>query len=108
MTPEAHLADLVDSLLSRGGKLDPMIGTVAIGIAQIADAIMEAQSKSGNWGGMLSKLRSGADHIRIGVEQLREESGFEALIAFAERQSALAAATSDAIRRLQTDESTLI
>jgi hypothetical protein len=106
MTPEEQLADLVETFLSHGQKLDPFMGAVMFGVSQIGDACVDAQKKSGNWGSMLAKLRSGAEAIELAIEHLHGKSGLERFVAFAERYRLFAREMINEIVRLQADEST--
>jgi hypothetical protein len=106
MNPEAELAAFVDDFLARGGELHPFIGIVAQGLSQVGEALSQAQEKSGNWGGMLGNLRSGAGLIQGAAERLRGEAGLERFVAFADTYARFAEAMIDEILRLQADEST--
>jgi hypothetical protein len=104
--PAAELAELVNDHLSRGSRIDPAIAAVANGLADIGSAFLDAQDESGNWGRILANLRTGAEQIRIGLEMLRGQPGFEGLVQFVERQRSFASTMIDEVIRLQAGEST--
>jgi hypothetical protein len=107
VTPEAQLAEFVDAHLGRGGPTDAAVGAVVVGLADLSAAFLDAQEQRGQWGRILSKLRTGTELVKAGVERLRGEPGFEGLVTFAERQRAFAATMVDEVLRLQAGESTL-
>lgn len=108
MTPEASLAEFVDVFLSRNRMPDPFIAAVAHGVSEIGEALGEAQQKTGNWGGMLAKLRSGAAVINAALGHLRGDPGLERFVKFAETRAMCADAMIAEIVRLQADASTLV
>lgn len=106
MNPIDDLASFVEDHLSHGDKLDPGIGFTVMGLADIGNAILDAQDRTGNWGRMLANLRTGSEQVRVGVEMLRGKPGFEGLVRYAERQRTFALRMIDDVIRLQAGEST--
>jgi hypothetical protein len=106
MAGEAELAEFVMNHLGHGTPMDPFIGAVVNGLAEIGRAFGDAQAGRGNWGAILSNLRSGTQQVTIGMNRLRDQAPFAGLLAFAERQHRFALLLIDEIVRLQAGEST--
>lgn len=106
MSAESELADFVMNHLGRGTPLDPAVGAMVIGLADIVNAFSDAQEARGNWGGMLAKLRTGTENVGVAIGLLRGQAAFSGLVAFAERQHRFAMLLIDEIVRLQAGEST--
>ena len=106
MSAEAELAEFVMNHLGHGTPLDPFVGAVCSGLAELGKAFGDAQEKRGNWGGILANLRSGSSQVGTGLSMLRNQPPFAGLVAFAERQQRFAALLIDEVIRLQAGEST--
>jgi hypothetical protein len=104
---KTELAEFAMSHL-RSNIIDAALGTLINGLAVIGTAIADAQERRGNWGGMLTNLKTGSTTVRSAIEYLRLQSGpaHAGLVEFADRQLRLAQLLSDEIVRLQAGEST--
>jgi len=110
MSPEAELAELVDILFSRGKPIDVAVGSMVSGLADIGNALMDAQAMRGNWGSIIANLRVGAEKVRVAIDPVRKMGGpgFEGLAKYAERHLRFAMGMIDDVIRLQANESTTI
>jgi hypothetical protein len=107
MSAEREVADFVMDHLSRGKPLDMALGSITAGLADIGNALMDAQEARGNWGAMIANLRVGSERVGVALEPLRKAGPqYAGLVEFAERQQRFALLLVDEIVRLQAQEST--
>jgi len=111
MDPKAELAEFVmDHLGRNANRSAAALASAIAGLANIFTAYNDAQERTGNWGGMLGNLRSGADLLDAALPLLRERGGpgVAAVIEMGEREARFARLVEDEIVRLQAGESTAL